>query len=83
MKSAKKAKKQSKKQCNTEPSTLLDQIEIDSAFKKLLSNDFVRGNVERSMKEAITGEIVTGKCNFKTNLTIDEIVNRAIKALMG
>jgi hypothetical protein len=77
-----KRQNKSKNQCSIEPSTLLDQLEADRTIKKILSNPFIRGNIERSMKEAITGGIVTTKCDFKTNLTIDEIVKRVIKSLM-
>ena len=79
MASTKKVKTQSKKQCNTEPSTLNDLIEVDKIFQRVSANKFVRESVERCMKEAITGEIVTGKCNKRTRLTVDEIVDRIIK----
>lgn len=71
-----------KNQCSIEPKTLLDQIEVDNIFKKHLKNKFVRGNVELSMKQAITGKFISGKCKLHTNLTVDEIVKRCINSLM-
>lgn len=68
--------------CNTEPSTLIDQVDAFEIIAEQIQKPYIREGCKRLIQEAISGRIVNdGNCPEQTTLTIDEIADKVLDTL--